>query len=287
MELHQLHYFLAIVDSGTFTAAAEAVHVSQSGVSTQVRKLERELGVELLERSSRRVRLTAEGERLVPYARAAVAAVDEVRAAALDLRGLVSGTLRVGAVTGLAWPPLFDALAGMHAEHPGIDIRLQEGMSRELIERVREGSLDLAVAAWTDAAPDDLRTSTVVDETLAVLVAPRHPWVSRSRIHPAELARVDLISLPPGTGARDALDAVMAREGARVLPRWEVATPAYIEVLAARGLGVGVLNIVNARQWTTVKAVPIASPAARSALGVIWRPAPTHAARALLDRLVG
>lgn len=287
MELHQLRYFLAIVDSGTFTAAAEAVRVSQSGVSTQVRKLERELGVELLERSSRQVRLTAEGERLVPYARAAVAAVDEVRAAALDLRGLVSGTLRVGAVTGLAWPPLFDALAGMHAEHPGIDIRLQEGMSRELVERVREGMLDLAVAAWADAAPDDLHTSIVVDEALAVLVAPGHPWASRSRIRPAELARADLISLPPGTGARDALDAVMAREGVVVVPRWEVATPAYIEVLAARGLGVGVLNIVNARQWTTVRAVPIASPAARAALGIVWRPTPTHAARALLERLVG
>lgn len=286
MELHQLRYFLAIVDSGTFTAAADAVRVSQSGVSTQVRKLERELGVALLERSSRRVALTPEGERLVPQIRAAVAAADEVRSAALDLRGLVHGTLRVGAVTGLAWPPLFDALGRTHDGHPGIDIRLQEGMSRDLIDGVRQGTLDIAVAAWADAAPDDLQSSIVVDEPLVALVASDHPWARRTRIRPSELARADLISLPPGTGARDALEAVMAREHTSVTPRWEVATPAYIEVLAARGLGIGILNVANAEHWASVTAVPIASPLARSALGVVWRANPSHAARALLERLV-
>lgn len=80
MELHQLRYFLAIVDEGTFTAAAQAVHISQSGISTQLRTLERELGVDLVDRSSRRVHLTPAGERLVPYARAVTTAADDLRA---------------------------------------------------------------------------------------------------------------------------------------------------------------------------------------------------------------
>lgn len=122
MELHQLRYFLAVVDEGSFTAAAEAVRISQSGISTQIQKLERELGTALIDRSSRQVVLTPAGGRLAPYARAAVAAVNDVVAAASDIRGLIIGSLRVAAVTGLVWRPLFDALATIHSTHPGIDI---------------------------------------------------------------------------------------------------------------------------------------------------------------------
>src|SRR6478752_3140575 len=121
MELHQLRYFLAVVDEGSFTAAAEAVQISQSGISTQIQKLERELGLSLIDRSARRVAVTDAGATLVPHARQAVAAVTT---AAQEIRGLVVGSLRVATVTGLVWPRLFDALAAVHAQHPGIDIRL-------------------------------------------------------------------------------------------------------------------------------------------------------------------
>jgi len=147
MELHQLRYFLAVVDEGTFTAAAEAVSISQSGISSQIQKLERELGLALLDRSARRVALTPAGMRLIPYARAAIAAVDDVTGAANDIRGLVTGSLRVATVTGMAWQPLFDALADIHAEHPAIDIRLYDGNSDGLIAQVRNGNADVAIAS--------------------------------------------------------------------------------------------------------------------------------------------
>ena len=102
MELHQLRYFLAVVDQGSFTAAAEAVRISQSGVSTQIQKLERELGISLLDRSARRAVLTSAGSSLVPHARSAVAAVEGVAGAAREIRGLVVGSLRVATVTVMA-----------------------------------------------------------------------------------------------------------------------------------------------------------------------------------------
>lgn len=148
MELHQLRYALAVVDGGSFTAAAQAVHVSQSGVSTQIAKLERELGVALFDRTSRRVALTDAAHTLVPAMRHALAAVDAVTAAAGEIRGILIGSLRVGAVTGLTWDPLVDALAAMHERHPGIDVRLTEGLSHDLMVGVREGSLDIAIAGW-------------------------------------------------------------------------------------------------------------------------------------------
>ncbi|MEH3155803.1 MAG: LysR family transcriptional regulator [Gordonia paraffinivorans] len=126
MELHQLRYVLAVVDEGTFTAAAESVRISQSGVSAQIAKLERELGVTLLERSTRRVTPTAAGDHLIPAIRTAVAAVEAVRDTAAAIRGVVAGRLRVGTVGGLTWPPVFDALAALHTAHPGLDISVVE-----------------------------------------------------------------------------------------------------------------------------------------------------------------
>src|SRR4051794_2485735 len=106
MELHRLRYLLAVVDEGSLTAAARTLQIAQSGVSSQLSKLERELGIALFQRAGRGVVLTAEGESLLPAVRAAVHSVDAVTAAASDLRGLVVGSLRVGTVTTLMWPQL-------------------------------------------------------------------------------------------------------------------------------------------------------------------------------------
>lgn len=285
MELHQLRYFLAVADAGSFTAAAEAVRISQSGVSTQLQKLEAELGVQLIDRSSRRVSLTAAGLRLAPHARAALAAVDGVSVAADDIRGLVTGTLQVGTVTGLAWPPLFDALAALHAAHPGLEIRLAEGNSDDLIGQVRDGTADVAIAAWSGRPPECVNVSVAFDEPLVAAVSPTHPWATRNRLRVAELARSDLIALPRGTGSRTALDAMMGRAGLHAQPRWEVATPAFIGMLAARGLGVGMGSETTARHWKDTVLLRIADRAARSQLGVIWGDRPSHAAAALLALL--
>lgn len=286
MELHQLRYFLAVVDAGSFTAAAGAVRVSQSGVSTQIQKLEHELGLALLDRSSRRVGLTPAGSRLVEYARTAVAAVNDVTSAANDIRGLVTGSLRVATVTGLAWQPLFDALAAIHAAHPGVDIRLHEGNSDDLIAQVRNGSADVAIAGWSGRDPDGVQVSVVFDDPLVAVVGLDHPWARRDRLRVLELSRADVIVLPRGTGARTAFDALMARAGASVTPRWEVTTPAFIDLLAARGLGVGIVSATTAQLWQQVVPVRIDDAAARSQLGVVWSHRPSHAAQALLTRLI-
>src|SRR3954447_15828715 len=104
MDLLRLRYLVAVVDEGSVTAAARAPQVAQSGVSSQLAKLERELGVALFERVGRGVVLTAEGEQLLPAVRSALSAVEVVAGRASDLRGLLVGTLRVGTVATLLWP---------------------------------------------------------------------------------------------------------------------------------------------------------------------------------------
>src|SRR5664280_3481936 len=102
MELRQLEYFVAVVEEASFTKAALRVHVAQPGVSAQVRRLERELGQELLDRSGRTVQPTAAGVAVLPYARAALADAAGVRLAIDELTGLTRGHLTIGTVTSIS-----------------------------------------------------------------------------------------------------------------------------------------------------------------------------------------
>src|SRR4051794_8261081 len=99
MELHQLAYLVAVAEEASFTRAAARLRVAQPGVSAQVRKLERELGQDLLDRSGREVRLTPAGAAVLPYARAALAAVEGARRTAAELSGLARGRVAIGTVT--------------------------------------------------------------------------------------------------------------------------------------------------------------------------------------------
>ncbi len=273
MEVHQLRYFVAVADEGSFTRAAEALRVSQSGVSTQIQLLERELGLRLIDRSERRIKLTGAGEVVLPRARAALAAIAGVRAAADEVLGLIRGTVRLGAVTGLTWPALFDALADVHDEHPGLDVRLIEGASEDLTELVARGELDAAVIAWSGPPRRDLRYLTVLEEELVAVVSPDHPWSSKRSVDATELGSQDIIALVRGTGARSGLDGFLAQASIVATPRWEVVNPVSVLLLAERGLGVGILSVTSAQRPDLVR-IPLRGNAIRSSLGVVWRPRP-------------
>src|SRR3954468_8351344 len=124
MELHQLAYFVAVADEANFTRAAERLHVAQPGVSAQVKRLEAELGQQLLDRSGRQVALTEVGAAVLPHARAALAAAAAVRSTVDELSGLIRGRATLGVVEPVAIGTLdhADLLARFHAAHPGVEI---------------------------------------------------------------------------------------------------------------------------------------------------------------------
>ena len=285
MEIHQLRYLVAVADELSFTRAAARLHVSQSGVSAQVQQLERELGLELFDRAGRRVRLTGAGEVVVPRARAALSAIQHVKHGADEVLGLVRGRVRVGAVTGLTWPPCFDAIAAVHDVHPGLEVELVEGTSSALAESVREGRLDAAVVAWSGALQGQLGRHVVVEEELVAVVAPSHPLAGRRSLDAAALAEHDVIALAPGTGARSGLERFLAEAGVRVVPRWEVANPVSVRLLVERGLGVGILSSSTVDAPDDLVRIRLAGPAILSNLGLVWRerPQPSVAAYAVID----
>src|ERR1017187_6798096 len=184
MELHQLEYFVAVAEEASFTRAATRVHVAQPGVSAQVRRLESELGQQLLDRSGRSVRLTEVGTAVLPFARAALSAVANVRLAVAELAGLVRGQVTVGMVSGCALPVLAELLAGFHDLYPGVSIGLTGGNPGRRVELLRESQLDLALIGSAGDPVSDVETAVIVAEELVAAVHPGHwppvAWASPS-----------------------------------------------------------------------------------------------------------
>src|SRR5260370_3360085 len=144
-DLKWLRSLVGVAEEASFTRAASRVHVAQPGVSAQVRRLESELGQQLLDRSGRSVRLTEAGSAVLPFARAALDAVANARLAVDQLAGLVRGQVTVGMVSGCSVQILPELLAAFHDIYPGVGIALSEDGSDHLIESLRDGHLDLAL----------------------------------------------------------------------------------------------------------------------------------------------
>jgi DNA-binding transcriptional LysR family regulator len=283
MELRQLEYFVAVAEEANFTRAAERVHISQSGVSAQVRQLERELGQTLLDRSGRSVRLTEVGEAVLPFARAALDAADGARLTVDQLAGLVRGQVQVGMVNGCALPVVAELLAEFHGLYPGVGIALTEDSSDRLLELLHAGRLDVALIGAAGAATAGAQVAIVTDESIVAAVGPDHPLTTRTTIPIDALRDQPLVSLPPGTGVRAALDAACAKAGFEPRIAFEASALPMVAQLGGMGLGVAILptSLVDA---TALHAVQI-RPRLRSRLELVWDPdaASTPAARALVQ----
>src|SRR6266702_925929 len=244
IDLKWLRSFVVVAEEASFTRAASRVHVAQPGVGAQVRRLESELGQQLLDRSGRSVRLTEAGSAVLPFARAALDAVANARLAVDELAGLVRGQVTVGMVSGCALPVLAELLAGFHDRYPGVAITLTEDNSDRLVELLRDGQLDLALigsAGTGDEAAPGVDTVVIVAEELVAAVNPGHPLADSGAITVGALRGVPLVSLPCGTGVRAALDAACAEAGFAPRIVFEASALPMVVRLAALGLGLAVV----------------------------------------------
>ncbi|RDG34199.1 LysR family transcriptional regulator [Streptomyces corynorhini] len=283
MELRQLEYFVAVAEERNFTRAAERVRISQSGVSAQIRQLERELGAELFDRSARTTTLTVAGKAALEHARVALAAAGAVGQAVGEVTGLIRGRLTVGMVIGCTVTPLFEALAAFHRAHPGVEISLLEDASDRLVERVRDGAVDVALIGTASAAPDGLEAWTVLSERLVAAVPAGHPLAELRQVTLRDLAAHPLVCMPPGTGLRTALDRACAVQGLRPAIALQAGAAAAIADLAARGLGVAVLSeSMAASLGDRLTTRTIEDAEVPALLALVWRVRHSPAARELL-----
>jgi DNA-binding transcriptional LysR family regulator len=283
MELRQLEYLVAVAEERSFTRAAARVHISQSGVSAQIKQLELELGATLIDRASRQAKPTAAGEAALEHARVAISSARAVRQAVDDVSGLISGRLVIGMVIGCTIGPLFEALAALHRDHPGIEIALTEDNSDRLMQHLRSGDADLALVGIAGAPPAELESLQIVSEGLVAAVGADHPLRRRSRLTLKQVAVHPLICLPPGTGVRAVLDQACASAAVTPDIALEASAPDAVADLAARGMGVAILSeSMQAARDPRLRALPITGIRIPAVLALVWNPDPDPALRALI-----
>jgi DNA-binding transcriptional LysR family regulator len=285
MELRQLEYLVAVAEEASFTRAAQRVHVSQSGVSAQIRQLEHALGATLIDRSGRTATLTAAGEAAVRHAREALAAAAAVRQAVGEVTGLLSGRLTVGMVTACTITGLFEALAAFHRAHPGVTITLLEDDSAALADSARSGAVDVALIGTATDRPPGLECLPVVGERLVAAVPHDHQFSERTRLTLHDLAGCPLVCLPEGTGIRAVFDQACAAAGIRLGIGLQASAPGTVADLAARGLGVAIVSeTIAAAHAGRLHPVLIEDAGLLAYLALIWKPAPSPAAAEFLAR---
>lgn len=197
MEVRQLEYFVAVAEDLHFGRAAERLHIGQPAVSQHIARLERELGAQLFDRTTRRVQLTAAGGRLLPEAKASLAALERLRAAVAEPADDLTGILRVGTSEGLG-DRLDQVLESIATRAPHLQVRLVSLPLATRLEALRQGDLD---AAFVRPAPQvaDLATLTVWTEALVAALPATHPAAARSVVR-----LVDLAGVPLRMSSRDA-----------------------------------------------------------------------------------
>jgi DNA-binding transcriptional LysR family regulator len=287
MELRQFEYFVAVAEEAGFTRAAARLHVAQPGVSAQIRQLERELGQPLFDRSGRTVRLTEAGEAVLPYARAALAAVEGARRAVDELTGLLRGHVTIGTIDWIRSLDLPGMLAEFHCDHPNVEITVVQHDAVTLADALRDGRVDLAFLSLGSEPPDGVTTRIVLEQHLFAAVARDHALARRSSLRLQALADEDLISLPKGTGLRAVLDEACAAAGLSPRIAFEAGEPPVLAQLAAHGLGVAVLPESAARALPDgLHAMPIVRPRLTGRIALGWRTEGPRspAARALIAR---
>jgi DNA-binding transcriptional LysR family regulator len=173
MELRHLRYFVAIAEERSFTGAAERLWIAQPGLSTQIRRLEAELGIQLFERHTRGVDLTSAGELFLERARVALAAAEVAGATGRDIQAGVIGSLRIGIAGGACWSPTAELLHRFTREWPAVELTVLESYGGTLWRELRDRRIDALVAPTGHASPD-LRTLALGSEAWVALVGSGH-----------------------------------------------------------------------------------------------------------------
>lgn len=238
MDLKQLNSLLAVAEHGSFSAAARAIHTVQSNVSTHIARLEKELGVSLVDRSSGG--LTEEGEAAVGRARRVVAEIDALASDVAALRDEVLGHVRLGMIGSVGRWLVPDVLDTMGARHPGVGLVVVDATTTSLLPQLLDGSLDLAVVNLPVPDPQ-LGAEPLFSEERILVVPDGHPLADRTEVTLADIAPHGLVLEPRGTAFRDELDQTAAGLGFELIPQAEVDGMTLVASLAFRGHGPAIL----------------------------------------------
>lgn len=275
MNLRHLAVFHAVAETGGINRASERLLVSQPAVSRQVRALEDALGVALLERHPRGVRLTEAGTILHDYARRLFALEAQAGAVLADLRSLRSGVLRLGGSMSLGNYFLPAVIAGFNRSHPKVEVSLEVGNTDQVLNAVKRNRVDLGfVEGAFDESQFDSRV--FMHDELIVIAPPGHPVAGRGPVPFSRLCRHACVMREPGSGTRSTLDALLQDAGVEThRHNLTLGSPEAVKRAVAAGAGLAVasnLTVVDELAAGTLVHVPLRGAPARRALRRVTLP---------------
>lgn len=273
MDLRQLEFFTAVADLRSFSKAAAAAFVAQPAMSQQIAKLERELGVSLLDRSNRPVRLTPAGEHLHARAKAILDAVERASVEVQAFSGEFRGRIVIGSMQYLASAELADIIADYGAVHPAVQVRLRIANTGQLLEMLRAGDIDIAYChSEGPSAGEDLEVTRLRSEELVIVLSREDPAAARPSIALDELLDRPFIAFQAGASTHGALLRLFATVGREPQVLFESADLATAFALVKRGLGVAMVPRCVAERDPSVVGLSLAPAPVALTVAQIWRP---------------
>lgn len=243
MNLRALQYFVKLADVRHFSKAADACFVSQPTLSTQIRKLEEELGVQLVERAPKNILLTPVGEEIAERARLVLSDVDQIRAVARRSGDPESGTLRLGLFPTLAPYLLPHVVPGMRRTYPKLTLQLSEEKTETIITMLRQGELDAGLLALP-ISDEGLEITPLFDEPFVVAVPENHVLAEQDEICLSDLENAELLLLEEGHCLREHALEVCALSGARERVDFHATSMETLRQMVAAEVGVTLMPIL-------------------------------------------
>jgi DNA-binding transcriptional LysR family regulator len=273
MEIHQLRYFVAVAEEGSFSHAAEREHVSQPSLSQQIQKLEAELNQQLFDRLPRSVVLTEAGRSLLPYARQILTAIADAGLSVAAIEQEVAGRLSVGAIPSIAVYVLPRLIGNFQRSYPKVTFELFEDITDKLAQRLEDGTLDIVLATSSDNAPT-LTHYSLGKEPLLMLLPQKHPLARRKTIKWSDLALEKFLLLHEIHSLSIQVRQLLAANNLKPEVVLQGAQLVTIARLVAAGLGVTVIPQMMA-ETEFIKgcvAVPFARPVPTRELTLLRNP---------------
>jgi LysR family transcriptional activator of glutamate synthase operon len=270
MELRQLRYVEAVARHRHFTRAAEELHVAQSALSHQVRRLEAELGVELFERTSRHVAATEAGEAVAARARRILAEVDGAREEVDELQGVIRGHVSIGALLTAGEIDFPRLMAAFSAAYPGIEVGFREGTAGDMFGYLARDEVDVAFAMLAGSPPEDLVVERLSDDEL-VAVFPPGAAPSKASVRAADLRGHPVVAPRSGSAVKQALDEFFSAAGEPLHVSLESGEPFLLRCLVAGGVGAAILPSSLTRREGPPVEVRRLRPRVRLPVALLWR----------------
>jgi LysR family hydrogen peroxide-inducible transcriptional activator len=270
MELQQLRYFCAIADTGSFTRAARQTHVSQPSLSQQIRKLEDELGVRLIDRLGRNVQLTELGRSFLPRARAVLRDLEAARSDVVERKASISGPIAVGVIPTIAPYFLPPILAAFTRKYPEARVTVVEETTPLLLEKLRAGAMDVAIAALPlQARSHEFQSYPLKIEKLFAVLPKQHTLAKRRTVSLGELQDDSFVLLRDGHCFRETAFAACKR--ARVNPKIVFESGQFSSILSmvSAGLGVSIVPAMAVEKRAGCRYIPVADERAVRTIGAV------------------